>query len=96
MDSSGLDWKRSSATQTAITLDWVGKGHLKTNVTFSIVPPVGKERVEHKMYMEQPPTVVGVTSKSPGQLDWKRSLATQTTIALDWVGKGRPKIYVTL
>ena len=30
------------------------------------------------MYVEQPPIVVGVTSISPGQLDWKRSSATQT------------------
>ena len=44
----------------------------------SIVPPVGKGRVEHKLYVEQPPTVVKVTSKSLGRLDWKRLSATQT------------------
>ena len=34
LDSSGLNWKRSSATQTTIALDWVGKeGYIQTNVT---------------------------------------------------------------
>ena len=44
--------------------DWVGICHLKTNI---VVPPVSKGRVEHEVHVEQPPTVVGVTSKYPEQ-----------------------------
>ena len=36
--------------------------------------------MEHEVYVEQPPTVVGVTSKYPGRLDWKRSSATPQSI----------------
>ena len=84
LDSSGLDWKRSSATQTpnSIGLGWKKSSKNKYNF-------VALSLQKHEVYVEQPPTVVGVTSKSPGRHDWKRSSATQTTTALDWVGKGR-------
>ena len=58
--------------------DCVGKCSLKTNIAFSLQLVVSKGRVEHEMYVEQPPTVLGVTSKYHGRLDWKRSSATQT------------------
>ena len=73
LDSSGLDWKRSSATLTpnSIGLGWKMSSKNKYNF-------VALSLQLHEVYMEQPPTVVGVTSKYPGRLDWKRSSATQT------------------
>ena len=44
----------------------------------SIVLSVGEGRVEYKLHVEQPRTVAGVTSNSPGRLVWKRSSPTQT------------------
>ena len=51
LDWTGLEWtgleKIVSNTDTDnIGLGWK-KGHLKTNITCSIVPPVGEGRVEH-------------------------------------------------
>ena len=92
VDWTGLEWtgleKIVSNTDTNNKgLGWK-KGHLKT-ITLQHCP----SRVQHKLYMEQPPTVVGVTSKSPGRLSWKRSSATQTTIVfgLGWKRSSKNK-----
>ena len=75
LDWTGLEWTElemivSNTDTISIGLCW--KKSSKNNVALSLQLRV------HKLYVEQAPTVVGVMSKSPGRLDWKRLSATHT------------------
>ena len=76
LDLSGLEWTGLEKIVSNTHTNSIGLGWKRSSKNVSsIVPPVGKGRVDHKL---KSPTVVGVMSKSPGRLDWKRSSATQT------------------